>query len=84
MKVLKELRDQLAHFVVGFAATFLIQLFLPVLIAASAVMVGAVFREQRQHPAKKLWQLGWGSMLDLLVIALGAGLAIALVLLKII
>lgn len=80
MKVLKELRDQLAHFVVGFAATFLIQLFLPVLIAASAVMVGAVFREKRQHPAKKLWQLGWGSMLDLSVIAFGVGIATTLVL----
>lgn len=84
MNLKKELRDQSAHFAAGFVATFLIQLFLPVLFAASAVMVGAVFREKRQHPARKLWQLGKGSMLDLLVIALGAGLAIALVLLKII
>jgi len=79
MSLKTELRDQSLHFVAGFGITILIAFFMPVLWAAGVVMSGAVLREKLQHKDKKLFELGKGSMLDLLFWALGIGLAVALI-----
>ncbi|WP_299074966.1 hypothetical protein [uncultured Paraglaciecola sp.] len=78
MAIKKELRDQSLHFVAGFGITWLLSLFMPVIAAALSVMSGAVLREKLQHRDKKLFELGKGSMLDLMFWALGISLAIGL------
>ncbi len=80
MSIKKELRDQSLHFVGGFGITWALSLFIPVLAAALAVMSGAALREKLQHRDKKLFELGKGSMLDLLFWLLGISLAVGLIL----
>lgn len=78
MSLKTEIRDQSLHFSIGFAITAVLSLFIPIWAAALAVIIGAVIREKLQHRDKKWWQLGNGSMLDLLFWALGTGLAVGL------
>ena len=84
MKIKKELIDQSLHFAAGFILTYALSFFIPVIASAAAVMCGAILREKLQHTTKKFWQLGKGSMIDLLFWAIGVGLAVGLVLSKII
>ena len=76
----KELIDQSLHFSIGFILVVVLSFFIPVVWAAIAVMVAALIREKLQHRDKTIWQLGAGSMLDLLFWALGTGLAVGLIL----
>lgn len=84
MNVKKELRDQSAHFAVGFVATILFQFFMPVLAAAGLVMGVALLRERFQHRMRSFWRMGMGSVRDLFFWLLGTGLAVGLVLAEVI
>ena len=78
MKLKKELINQSLHFSIGFSIVAILSFFIPIWWAAAAVMTGALIRELIQHKGKKPWELGKGSILDLLFWSLGVGLAVGL------
>jgi len=84
MSLKTEVRDQALHFIIGFALTVALAVFMPVVIAGLAVMFVALIRELLQHPQKRWYQLGKGSQMDLSFWWLGSLLAQGLVLFEVI
>lgn len=80
MSLKKEILDQALHFSAGALITLALTLFMPIYIAAPAVLGIATVRELIQHPQKEWYQLGKGSRLDLSFWLLGVCLIVGLVL----
>lgn len=82
MSLKTELRDQSAHFGVGFSAVMFMVFFMSVnvIVAALITVCIAIGREawQRIKKGDKWYDCGPGCRLDLIFWALGIGLAVAL------